>query len=131
MRRDFSRSRIDYVRSDSARVRHRASPLVRATMPAAKLIAESEGMKHVRLPVLIQGSEMSSTRSRLKSGSGAMYRVARNRMAWVKPLPKVENPYSAIPSDILKQLGREQPATKEDYTKRLNELLAAYKLNGG
>jgi hypothetical protein len=51
-------------------------------------------------------------------------------MAWAKPLPRTENPY-AIPSDILKQLGREQPATKEDYTKRLNELLQAYKQNTG
>jgi hypothetical protein len=74
---------------------------------------------------------MSSTRSRLKSGSSAMSRVARDRMAWAKPLPRMESPYAAIPSDILKQLAREQPATKEDYTKRLNELLAAIKQNGG
>lgn len=46
-------------------------------------------------------------------------------------LPQKDNPLG-IPSVVMKVLGREGlPPTKEAYVQRLNELLAAYKLNGG
>lgn len=74
---------------------------------------------------------MGATRSRLKSGNVGS-RTRREQMTWSKPLPPAENPHAAIPSGVLEQLGREQlPPTKEAYSRRLNELLAAYKLNGG
>jgi hypothetical protein len=74
---------------------------------------------------------MSSTRSRLKNGSGPRWRQARNYKAAPKWLPP-SNPFTVIPQQVLDELGRSQlPPTKQAYGERLKELLEAYKQNGG
>jgi hypothetical protein len=46
-------------------------------------------------------------------------------------LPRRDNP-KGVPTPVMKALAQEHlPPIKENYTERLTELLAAYKLNGG
>jgi hypothetical protein len=73
---------------------------------------------------------MPNMRSRLKSGD-ARSRVRRNQMGWSKPLPKPQNPHG-IPSEVMRTLARENLSSDPAaFNRRLQELLAAYKLNGG
>ena len=46
-----------------------------------------------------------------------------------RSLPPVDNPHG-IPKAVLEQLASERLPDKESYTRRLNELLAAYKPEG-
>jgi hypothetical protein len=73
---------------------------------------------------------MSSTRSRLKSGSGPRWRQARNYKAAAKWLP-AKLP-TRIPQEVLDELSRSNlPPSKEAYTARLQQLLDAHKPSEG
>jgi len=73
---------------------------------------------------------MPNMRSRLKGGS-AQVRIRRNQTGWAKPLSQAPNPHG-IPNEVMRTLANEglssDPAA---FNRRLQELLAAYKLSDG
>jgi hypothetical protein len=52
-------------------------------------------------------------------------RARENTRHWQRPLSV--NPYATVPKSVMRQLASEQIATKEAYTRRLNELLSNQK----